>query len=303
MIEISDLQAHSWNLALKYYVRTYFATMIRSGTWYAHFLFENLDMNITGRQSINETHGIHVYDGLQCIKSHNHSIFPSFPELYDGPLRENWDQLVFYCETFNFHYINVIELPELFSPIHNPNLKIVYLFRNPLDNCVSAYHHYKNHPNKSHSHYRDKISGEFKPFSSPSNYMRNGGLEGYIKQFFTHYAMRKHTNLLMVRYEDLIREPTQTFLEILSFIGVSTEDTERRLAITKAVEQSSPDQIRQMEMRIGHSLANDQNVPLGSQMHGGVIGKWKMELSAKDVNYCDKFLERFNIDRSQFVFD
>tara|TARA_B100000214_G_scaffold362516_1_gene327034 strand:+ start:460 stop:1359 length:900 start_codon:yes stop_codon:yes gene_type:complete len=292
---------HPWHLAIKSYTKVYFATMNRSGTWYTHFFFEFFENLMTGRKEIKRNHNIDLYNSIQCLKSHTHSIFPEFDKLYDGKLKQKWGSLEFYCNAFNNGYINVEKFPEIFSPIQNPELKIIYLYRNPLDNCVSAFHHYKNHRLNGHRVYRHKITGQLTPFTSPSEYMRNGGLEGYIKQFFTFYVMRGQKNLLMIRYEDLVSDPVSTFTKIIEFMGFEIDNEIKYSAVKTASQMSRPDNLRQIELGIGHGLADDQTIAGGSTMHGGEVGKWRGELTEEDVDYCFNFFERFGISKDFFV--
>jgi len=281
----------------------FLATMNRSGTWYIHFLFEYFEQFLSGNREIIEAYELNYYENIRCLKFLAHALFPDFDSLYTGPLRPAWDHLEFYTDIWDQGAEAVHEYPDVFSPRLNKKLTIVYLYRNPLDNCISAFHHYKRHSHEGHRFYLDRISGERKPFTSPSEYLRNGGLDGYIKQFFSFHAMREHKNLLMIRYEDLVASPEENFARILSLIGFSIDNDVKLQGLMQAVFMAQPENIRELEKSKGRSLANDQLDSKSSQMRGGTTGKWKNELSDADVKYCMDRLDEFGLDTNDFVFE
>ena len=285
------------------YKTVYLATMTRSGTWYCHYMFENLETGLREGHIINQNHNLNILEGIKCIKAHTHSIFPDFLKLYQGPYRQKWVQLQFPNSGMNHGHVYVDYYPVLFSRIKNPNLIVIYLYRNPLDNMVSSFHHYKNHTSETVRTYTDKISGIKNIFESPSEFMRKGGLEGYIKQYFTFHSLRGYENSYHFCYEDLVREPFKTFSQILNKIGFYPSTIQEHEAIARAVRLSSPENLRQIELAKGSSLADDQLIPGGSTMHGGAIGKWKSELDSDDIEYCFSKLHEFGISNDEFIFE
>ena len=258
---------------------------------------------MAGNRDIVESYEFNYYENMRCLKFLAHAIFPEFERTYTGPLREKWDRLKFYADIWDQGSTAVNDYPEIFSPFYNENLAVVYLYRNPLDNCVSAFHHYSGHVSEGHRIYVEKSTGLKKIFESPSEYLRNGGLDGYIKQFFTFHAMREHPNLLMVRYEDLINSPEQTFAKILSAIEFPIDSELKLQALIYAASMAAPGRIQQYEQANGRPLANDQLDASSSHVRGGQIGKWKSELSDEDVTYCMDRLDEFGLRRDDFIFE
>ena len=63
-----------------------------------------------------------------------------------GGLRSAWDDLSFYNPGYDYGYGRFIAGNEaVFSPLENPRIRIVYIYRNPLDQCVSFFHRAAKH--------------------------------------------------------------------------------------------------------------------------------------------------------------
>ena len=291
------------DIALRDFPKLFFATMPRSGTWYSFFLFEFLDMALTGSNRVRQINEARIHFGTKIVKCHGHSIFPNFEQIYKGPYRSAWDDLNFYCNAFNSGHNVVEQAPEQFSPLQSDDLKIIYLYRNPLDQMVSAFHHNKGSLSEQHRTYLEPKSGERVPFSSVSEYLRQGGLEGYIKQFFSYHEMRENPNLMMIKYENLVAEPCRMFEQMIEFVGFDTELEEHREAIENALTMAAPDRVRDIERKLGRALAQDQSDPNGSHLRGGQTGKWKNELSPVDIKFCLNELSRFDIPAESFIFE
>ncbi len=117
-------------------------TLPRSGTWYTFYFLEffNSFLSQTGL-AIKTQHHYEEYPALGFRKFHSHTIFPGFVEDYDGPLRAAWDDLKFHHPGANFAYDEIASRADEFYPARNPDARVVYLYRNPLDQSVSLFHH------------------------------------------------------------------------------------------------------------------------------------------------------------------
>jgi hypothetical protein len=247
--------------------------------------------------------GADIYAGTGLVKSHSHSIYPDFEKIYDGPHRRDWDRLSFYCSAFNYGHRFAELKPEYFSPLRNKELRIIYLYRNPLDQMISMFRHVRGSISETHRAYVDPGSGERQVFENISEFIRNGGLEGYLKQFFTFHAMRDDTNLLMLRYEDLLRAPEEIFLRMLAFVGFEPQNARQQAGVSEAVVLAAPDHVRRLESRIGQALAFDQLDPKSSHLQSGAVGRWKDGLDQADIDLTHQRLAEFDIDPSVFTFE
>ncbi len=278
------------------------ATMPRSGTWYSFYFFEFLDIHLSGRQTLNTRMDLEIYPSLKLGKISVHSICPGFPELCRGPLKDKWDELDFYVDGYNYGYQKFIgNNIATYSPELNSGIRIIYLYRNPLDQAVSYFRHARHNKNEHKTVHRDD-DGSVIEMTSASQFLRMVGLEAYIKQYFTFEAMRTAygENILMVPYERLVRDPEPTFTRMLEFWGFDVDTAGKQSAVQKALQSCSPESLRNIETALQSSLARDQMKPGESHIRGGEIGKWKSVLSDADVDFAKAQLAEFGISLDDF---
>lgn len=278
------------------------ATMPRSGTWYSFYFFEFLDLYLTGRTTLQTRMELEVYHGLKVGKISVHSICPGFLEVYFGPYRQPWDDLEFYVDGYNYGYQKFIGGNiDVFSPASNSDIRIIYLYRNPLDQAVSYFRHAQHNKNE-HKTYRNREDGTVQEFSSASEFLRFAGLEAYIKQYFTFHVMAERfpQNILMVSYEELMKSPTATFGSMLEFWNVPIEEEEIQAQMRKALNSCSPQSLKNIEQALGSSLARDQAESSESHLRGGATGKWKQILDGEDKNFAADQFANFGISLDCF---
>lgn len=281
------------------------ATMPRSGTWYSFYFLEFLDLHLSGRKEIGTRLDLSVYPALALGKVHLHTICPGFLEGVSGPERDRWDALDFYGPVFNFGYDRFIRGNEaVFSPALNPAIRIVYLYRNPLDQAVSYFRHVQRHRQETARSYLDS-SGNEVVFTDARHYLHAAGAAAYIKQYFTFHAMRQRhaEQILMLPYERLVRDPAEVFAEMLAFLRVPLDSERRREAFRKALNSCSPKSLRALESAMDSSLGRDQADPEASHMRGGEIGKWKEVFGPDDVAFVAARLSRFGLSLEDFTLE
>ena len=85
-------------------------------------------------------------------------------------------------------------------------------------------------------------------------------LDAYIKQYLTFKIMEElyPQNILLIKYEELVRSPRATFINVLSHFGHDVNNSEHLEKIEQALALSSKDSMQKIENLIGHSLGNDQ---------------------------------------------
>ncbi len=282
------------------------ATMPRSGTWYSYYFFEFLDIHLSGRETLNTRLGVEVYDSLRLGKVSVHVSCPGFEEVYVGPLRKPWDALDYYSPGYNYGYATFIENNmDVFAPTRNPDIRIVYLFRNPLDQCVSYYRHVQNHVRDEKRRVTDS-NGKERDIENVSDFLRSAGLNSYIKQYLTYRLMsqRYRKNILMIPYERLLRHPKRAFKRMLRFWNVPVTSAREFAAIDKALVSSEPESLRNVEKAMGTTLGNDQDGEAGeTHIRGGQIGKWRDHLTQDDIDFVRDRLATFDIGLDEFIFE
>lgn len=278
------------------------ATMPRSGTWFSFYFIEFLDLFLAGREKINTRLDLHVYHGLRLGKLHTHCICPGFLEACDGEQRANWDALEFYTPGFDYGYAQFVKGNEdVFSPLINPAIRIVYLYRNPLDQIVSFYRHIQKHRQVT-TRSRLTESGDEVAFDDVKDFLRSGGLESYIKQYWTYQFMgqRAPEQLLMLPYEDLVLDPQTGFRRLVAFLDLPPSEGDLKEAFRKSLNATKPESLRNLERAMGTSLGRDQTDDRESHIRGGQIGKWTDQLDENDLDYVRHRMTEFGLDIGDF---
>ena len=312
------------------------STMPRSGTWYIRYFFhfyhhllllldqDNISVTETNLWKILQKHiqnynniindlKLFVYDrnntiGLD-VMGILHAMCPGFSR-YQGKYRKFWDELTFpdmgYDQSQGFvEYIRRgrfrVPVDHLFSPTLNENVRIAYFYRNPLDQAVSSFNHIQNHKTQGHRYYIDH-QGNMTLMSNVSEFIHHVGLEAYIKQFLTFKIMKDlySDNILLLKYENLVRNPKSTFLSVLKHFGHDVEDSNHLKKVEMALLLSSKKSLKKIEKIIGHSLGEDQIDPNQSHIRDGSVGKWRTHLGKDDLAKIQERLERFGLSLTDF---
>ncbi|CAN7985621.1 unnamed protein product [Ixodes pacificus] len=95
---------------------------------------------------------------------------------------------------------------------YSEKAKYIYVTRNPYDCCVSFYYHVRSIP-----HYRLQDA----PFDTFLDWFLKGqvGCGDFFDHLRSWYEHRNDTNVLFLRYEDLIKDIKTTVLKIADFLG------------------------------------------------------------------------------------
>lgn len=179
------------------------------------------------------------------------------------------------------------------------NFKIVFVYRNPLDHLVS-YHRY-NMFSKGNTHrYADSKTPQ--EISLYDHSFREGGLESYIKFYYTFFQMAKNFphNIKFVTYEELSRNPQKTILSIMKFLECSPKTFKERRAFTKAFQFTRFETFKKIEHHTQESLGRDLPKGMG-HIQSGKVGRWKGKFTQKHLEQIEKKLNEFNLSLKYFT--
>ena len=107
-------------------------------------------------------------------------------------------------------------------------------------------------------------------------------------------------NILLLKYEDLVRDPKSTFLSVLKHFGHDIEDPNHLKKIEIALHLSSKKSLKKIENLIGHSLAKYQIDPNQSHIRDGSVGQWRTHLNKDDLTKIQECLEHFGLSLTDF---
>ena len=163
--------------------------------------------------------------------------------------------------------------------------KILHLYRNPLDYCVSMYYYkyvhnplFKNILNSPYEVFENEFDKYIYPYLS------------YKKESFS-----KKNNILRISYEDFVMNTEIVFNIILKWLGVEVD----LQLVQKAIFNSSKNTLRRFEKKepihIGRTNLK------GSFLRSGKVGEWKKYFTNVQIKNVNKKLARFNLSLDEFI--
>lgn len=125
--------------------------------------------------------------------------------------------------------VNYIFYPALLKAIHEkcPNAKLVAIIRNPVDRAISAYSYFKKmlrekrEPQQALQYEPQEIYA-FSKDTSDFTYIEHGLYYRQLQQCFAYF---KKEQVLVIDYDDLVKNPTELTKRIYDFLGVDSSFT------------------------------------------------------------------------------
>jgi len=288
-------------------------TMPKSGTWYCHYFFHILSHLRRGieripafpREGAFPLPELGLQGFLVC-----HAECPAF-QAYDGPLRSRWEQLRYHTDGYNWAAPIFTQCPQ-FTPSNNPEARLVYLCRNPLDQAVSFFDHGQKHKDQTvlakkdeRGNYARSEEGELLLPTSPKELFFSHNFESYLKQYLSWKISAEMfpTQIRIIPYADLVRNPTESFAGILDFIGVNRESAGFSEHFETALKLSSKDNIKKLENTLGHAIGRDQTDPNARHVRDGKVAKWRQHFSDEDFERMGDLFKAWGVSPTEFVFE
>lgn len=161
----------------------------------------------------------------------------------------------------------------LFPP--DITLAVLYFIRNPLDVAVS----FANHLHTTTDKAIDIMQNAGYAFCDRNDRLYNqfrqklGTWSGHV----TSWVDESKLPVLVVRYEDMLAKPVETFSAATRYIKMDADEAQVRLAI----ERSSFSRLKKQETERGF---NEKNILSPSFFRKGVAGDWRNELKSAQVS-------------------
>ena len=150
---------------------------------------------------------------------------------------------------------------------------VIYIIRSPLDVAVSYAYHNNSTFDESIEFMSDDNHGLFmttKELSQIQQLMFSWS--NHVRSWVDQSVCAVH----LVRYEDLIFGPTETFANIVRFIDQEYDPVQ----LEKAIQFSSFDKLKKQEAEQGF---REKNPHAGKFFRKGKVGDWRSELTPKQV--------------------
>jgi hypothetical protein len=177
-------------------------------------------------------------------------------------------------------------------PMICPEARLCLLYRNPLDQTLSAF--------TQQSHRLWLRAGETR-FASPADAFHRGQVAaGGLRTVATWRGLRARCPdaVLLVRYEDLLRAPHATFETIARHLFGPVEEA----ALNRAIDLCTPERMREYERTQGHPLPGPQIDARYSHLNGFPIGAWRSFLGETEYRAVAEICARLQIPIEAFDF-
>lgn len=171
--------------------------------------------------------------------------------------------------------------------IEKANAKMIVVMRNPKDNVVSCFPFYTGlHIFKEGTSFSDFCRA----------YMTGKAIYGdFCSMNLQWWALRDRGNVLILRYEDLVRQPFQEVRRVASFLGF-TLSSEKIAAIVHNTSFS----VMSKNDAVNFRLPSNN----GSFLRKGKVGDWKSKLTVAQSEAMDAWMaERLSGTGLQFIFE
>lgn len=165
-------------------------------------------------------------------------------------------------------------LPDGRSLLPSLNSKVIYIVRNPLDIVPSLASHIGESTDETVRFMCDEKScfGSSKiKFSSQLN-QKLLTWEGHVRSFLEQDAME----VLLVRYEDMLKDTAYEFQRVLDFCGVKVDSQQ----LKKAVDFSDFKRLKKQEEQDGFKERSPKSKTF---FNSGKVGNWKDKLTEQQV--------------------
>jgi hypothetical protein len=173
------------------------------------------------------------------------------------------------------------------------HFRVVFIFRNPLDQLLSHYKHFNRAPPDD----RVDASTEVPSISLEEFIFNKNALSSYIKMFYTfHLAIKKFPDhILCIPYEELITNKPDTLYRIIKHLDLPFDEE----VFIKAMELTSMENLKQIEDKLDVSLIGEHKNKTRHIRNGG-IGVWQTKMTPEIVQRIEAELNKFDLSLTMF---
>ena len=308
---------YSFRYKLKSFNPFLIGTMGRSGTWYNREFFFFYNKILSGEEPakildnmIKKKIKIKYLVNLNEKKLGYNSVFiqhflcPGFIDFYNKPLKKKWDELIFYSKQIPAKFTKVMldnNVDKKVNPYLNPNSKVIYYYRNPLDQAVAYFKTIQTHLSEELKYYYNSETKKKELLIDVHDFIRKVGMDMYIKHYLSYKLTQKiyPKNVLILTYENMVKDPENNFSEVLDFIGHKKDED----AFKEAIKMSSKESIIKLENAYGEAISQTYKYKSDRQLRDAKIGKWKNQLNEEDIEYIKQRFNDFEIDFNSFILE
>ena len=151
---------------------------------------------------------------------------------------------------------------------------VIYIVRSPLDVAVSYTHHNNSSYDETIAMMNNDLNGLFMSATNFNQvHQRMFSWSNHVRS----WVEQNELPLRLVRYEDLVHQPTETFGSIVRFIDEKAWEATR---LEKAIQFSSFDELKKQETLHGFK---EKDQYMKRFFRNGKVGSWRTELTPEQI--------------------
>ncbi|HSX20593.1 MAG TPA: sulfotransferase domain-containing protein [Gammaproteobacteria bacterium] len=167
--------------------------------------------------------------------------------------------------------------------------RLVFIYRNPLDQLVSHYKHCNKLP-------ADDAADPIDPQALEKFIFEYNALGAYIKMFYSFHIARQHyaAHILFVPYEEIMQNRAYAMQIILRHLALPYDET----AFNRALESTSITRLK-AEEQLRQSAISGGSGPSRHIRNGGT-GVWQKHMTPQMVQRIEAELQKFDLSLCMF---
>jgi len=172
--------------------------------------------------------------------------------------------------------------------ISSSDCKIIYICRDPKDALVSQYHFLYYDQSRKGADLSDEIFEMFREGSSPFGPIWDHVL-GYWQD-----SLRRPENVLFLKYEEMLQEPTKHLKRLAEFIRCPFSETEEKQGmVEQIVELCSFEKLKNLDVNKTTKFQLDTNrfVSHAAYFRKGAAGDWRNHMTREMAQQFDDIAE------------
>ncbi|XP_064620660.1 sulfotransferase 1C2A-like [Lineus longissimus] len=180
--------------------------------------------------------------------------------------------------TFKVH--SNVEVME--NAVLSQKTRVVYVMRNPKDTLVSLFYFYRI--NKGLGNFPGTWNQFFDMAMADFDNMLFGNM---LDHFSGWWSLRHLPNVLITRFEDLVRNPEQEIARIAEFCGKDGMSEETIDKITQATRFDT----MKKNPKTNYQSSDAMDMSVGQFMRKGIIGDWKNHFTIAQNETFDRLIQ------------
>lgn len=179
--------------------------------------------------------------------------------------------------TPNYSILSIKDIERIYKIM--PDVKIIYMIRNPIDRCISHYFDIRSRKNKNFN----KNQFDFEDFNQFVNSYEQEVRSDYMRTLKNYQSVFPKEQILVCFFDSIKDNPEKLLMDIFDYLGCKSKILDSDLVIRRKVNSSKKQQIPDQAYEILKKKYQNFIYKLHKEF-GGYCTKWFNDLNNKKTN-------------------